>query len=535
MKRCVCYGRVSTNLQDFSSQFEDLKRYADYQGYQIVKIFGEKVSGYSESVERAEYEAMKQFVIENQIHHILCWEISRFSRRTSVALKEIEFFSHHKINIFFKKENLNTLSDNATNKMILTIMSSVAELERSTILERSIRGRISSAQKGRRVGFPIMPYGYRDVGGVVEVDPEESLTIILMYEQAARGTSVRGIAAHLNSLQIPTRQTTRGKKRQLKSGSEVEYLWRNNTVRKILQSQLYKGERPYRDLIIPFPAIVDEDLWNRVQTRFKNHLGYINRTKYNYLLKGKLICGKCHLHYGARTDPRYEHKPSFYFCHAAKDKGIRCTNGQFSASILDQKVWSILMLHGPRLTQHLQDEANQQAQQTDRITQIKYFQEEIDQIQSKKKRLRSLFVDGFIAEDELRKMMLDFQFAEQKAEREISKLEKEAELYAEGPENLRDRFRKLVTEQDFEIKKDFIEAYLDRIVITKLDEPPLRLGGMQAMILKAGGKVQTYLMKDPHPQEKVVYLEIWVVGSDKPLKAIVSNGSICYVNPLLEI
>jgi len=120
----VLYSRVSTQDQDYKSQFDDLRKWCKLNSFKVTKVFGEKVSGYDITKERAEYEAMKEYVIENHIKSIACWEISRLGRSTSKTLAEIEFFSSHNVNIFFKKENLSTLSDNATNKLILTILSS---------------------------------------------------------------------------------------------------------------------------------------------------------------------------------------------------------------------------------------------------------------------------------------------------------------------------------------------------------------------------------------------------------------------------
>ena len=45
MKRVIIYARVSTAIQDYDRQIDELKEYANRMSYQVVKTFSEKVSG----------------------------------------------------------------------------------------------------------------------------------------------------------------------------------------------------------------------------------------------------------------------------------------------------------------------------------------------------------------------------------------------------------------------------------------------------------------------------------------------------------
>ncbi|NJO91275.1 MAG: recombinase family protein [Chloroflexia bacterium] len=521
-KILVClYSRVSTKDQDYQSQFDDLRKYSDYKGYEIVGVFGEKVSGYNESAERKEYEALKKFVQETPVKHVLMWELSRLSRRTHQALKEIEFFSNLGINIHFKKEGLDTYSGNATNKMILTILSSVAELERSTIVERSVRGRISSAEQGKRVGFPIMPYGFKDVGGYIAINEEESLIVKKMYQQAASGEPIRRIASNLNSLNVPTRSTTRGRRRKLNNGQEVTFLWKNNTVRKILKSPLYKGERPYRDFVVEVPRIIEVELWDKVQDIFKNRVGYINSTKYEYLLKGKIVCGGCGLTYGARTDQRYDYKPSFYHCHGRKDKAIRCENGQFATGVLDDNVWSNIMLHGPSLLGHLSEG---EEKEEDKVGQIEFYRREIETLNAKKKSSAKLFVDNYIDEESLKQVHDQIRNDIIIAENSIRKLQNEIELFKEP--DISKKFRDLAANTDFSVRRDLIQQYVDHIKIWNVSVCNIDFTKHSVYETIPGTvKVKQKRLGVPHNNEKIIYVEIYTLLRDSPVKCVMSNVS----------
>ena len=42
----VIYARVSTNGQDYERQLNDLRDYASRMGYNVIKEFAEKISGF---------------------------------------------------------------------------------------------------------------------------------------------------------------------------------------------------------------------------------------------------------------------------------------------------------------------------------------------------------------------------------------------------------------------------------------------------------------------------------------------------------
>ncbi len=110
MESIVIYSRVSTEEQDFTSQIEDLKKYVKNR-FKLDKVFAEKVSGFDLSKDRVQYDNMKRYVVEHNIKHIITWELSRFGRSALHTLNEIDYFSKQGVNIFFYKENLNTISD----------------------------------------------------------------------------------------------------------------------------------------------------------------------------------------------------------------------------------------------------------------------------------------------------------------------------------------------------------------------------------------------------------------------------------------
>lgn len=87
MKKAVIYSRVSTPLQDFTSQTNELKKEAERMGYEVTHVYEETESGFVD--ERP--ELTKVLALTNaDTDAVFVWEISRLSRRTVMVLSTIE-------------------------------------------------------------------------------------------------------------------------------------------------------------------------------------------------------------------------------------------------------------------------------------------------------------------------------------------------------------------------------------------------------------------------------------------------------------
>lgn len=512
MEPIVLYSRVSTQKQEYKSQFEDLKKWSIRMNFKVVKVFGEKVSGYDLEAERKEFELMKNYVLEHNIKNIGIWEISRLGRSMVRTVQEINYFREKGINIHFKKEGLSTLSDNPSNKLLLSILSSMAEMERDTILERHTRGKISSAMSGKAVSYGILPYGYiKDKNGYLIINSNEEKVIKMIYDMGLKGSSLRAIATHLNSLNIPTRRTINGKVRTLPNGKQVKIVWRQNSVRRILHSPIYKGEGKYTQnetidgkkipvetIPIRVPAIITPESWNDVQERFKDNIGYINRTTHEYLLKGKLRCGKCGSSFTAET----RNNRGSYYCKGRKDKGINCKNGGFSSELLDSKIWdNIVLSKGIEETYMKDNMSKSKSKETKK--QIEYYRQEIDSLEIKLKKNVRLYKDDFITEKEFKKdsqeikyLMTEYNDKIRMAENSLTQL---------PVESWQRDLSQILNWSHYETKREFIMKYIDKIVIYSVNETNVPF--------------RRKLFK----MDKVLYIEIYTYMSTQPFKMVISS------------
>ena len=87
MKKAVIYSRVSTTVQDYTSQTAELVKEAERQGYEVTKVYEEKESGFVD--DRPEL-AKVLTVTKADTDAVFVWEISRLSRRTVMVLSTVE-------------------------------------------------------------------------------------------------------------------------------------------------------------------------------------------------------------------------------------------------------------------------------------------------------------------------------------------------------------------------------------------------------------------------------------------------------------
>ena len=157
----VIFSRVSTSLQDYQRQTIELKEFSSKMNFDVVDIFEERISGAKENDERPVLMNMIEFVKKNNIDKVLCWELSRIGRNTIEVLKTIKLLNDNKISLYIKNYNIETLNENGEinplSQFMIQILTSVSEMERTTIRQRIKSGyeqyRNGGGKVGRKEGF----------------------------------------------------------------------------------------------------------------------------------------------------------------------------------------------------------------------------------------------------------------------------------------------------------------------------------------------------------------------------------------------
>lgn len=314
MKRAAIYARVSTiDKQDYTRQVKELELTIKQQGIENYEIFAENTSGYKKVKDRPELDRLIQ-ITEKEPKYFDCIftsEISRIGREPKETREIIDRWTEQGIPLYIHSLGQFTINNDGKRNSILNIILQVlieyAHIESETFKTRSKSGLLKSAKDGRAGGGKNLPYGYRkDENKKLVIDKEEAKVIAWIFELYKNGNGIRVISNKLNKDNIPTR-TNKSYDGQVlkfkipKSSSMVR--WTDKQIHDILRNPIYAGNRRFKGEIITAPVIIPHELFDFCNTLLKSKGTRNITTKYIYLLKDLIKCGKCGRNYFARYKP----------------------------------------------------------------------------------------------------------------------------------------------------------------------------------------------------------------------------------------
>ena len=149
MIRAALYMRVSTVDQYPETQGIELRAFAKQRGYQVVQEYVDRgVSGTkvrTPSLDRLLHEASK-----HPFDVVLVWSCDRLARSTKHFLDVLDELNGLGIRFVSQRESIDT--EGPLGRAIVVIISAIAELERSLIVERVRAGMRRAKLEGRRIG-----------------------------------------------------------------------------------------------------------------------------------------------------------------------------------------------------------------------------------------------------------------------------------------------------------------------------------------------------------------------------------------------
>ena len=157
----VAFCRVSTSIQEYERQSNELTALANSKGWKLEATFAEKISGVKKNTERKELMKMVEYVKTHNISKVLVTELSRLGRDTLQVLQVIELLNKEGISLYIQNYNIETLTEygkvNPMSQFLITILAEVARMERKTIRERVESGynnfRANGGKVGRKTGY----------------------------------------------------------------------------------------------------------------------------------------------------------------------------------------------------------------------------------------------------------------------------------------------------------------------------------------------------------------------------------------------
>ena len=210
-KTAILYIRVSTADQaehgvSLDAQTERLLAYAKLNNLEVVKILREEaISGSIPLNERPEGAKLAELVATGQVKHVVSLKLDRLFRNSIDALTTTQTWDKKGVALHLTDMGGTSLSTgSAMGKMMFAMMSAYAEFERNLTAERTTQA--LAHKKLNSQAYSPTPYGKNRDGDMLTDNEQEQSIINKMRELRDDGSSLRGIADHLNSNGISSKQ-----------------------------------------------------------------------------------------------------------------------------------------------------------------------------------------------------------------------------------------------------------------------------------------------------------------------------------------
>jgi DNA invertase Pin-like site-specific DNA recombinase len=181
MERAVCYLRVSTQEQvtsgvSLEAQQERLEAYCKMSGLVVAAFIREEgVSGSTPISQRPGGAQLSALLKQHNAGHVVALKLDRLFRDAEDALRQTRAWDRAGIALHLVDmggQAVNTAS--AMGRMILTMMSGFAELERNLIAERTTQA--LAHKKAHRQAYAPTPYGFERIGdALVPIESEQAV------------------------------------------------------------------------------------------------------------------------------------------------------------------------------------------------------------------------------------------------------------------------------------------------------------------------------------------------------------------------
>lgn len=153
-----------------------MKRFAEREEMQVVGIY-EDAGKSGKSIEGR--PAFKRMLADIQdgldVDYVLVYKLSRFGRNAADILNSLEFIQSYGVNLICIEEGID--SSQTSGKLLISVLSAVAEIERENILEQTMNGRREKARQGKWNGGPV-PYGYVLKDDTLIIDEREDYCLV---------------------------------------------------------------------------------------------------------------------------------------------------------------------------------------------------------------------------------------------------------------------------------------------------------------------------------------------------------------------
>ena len=434
--KCYIYTRVSTSIQvdgySLDAQRGKLRKYAEYEDMTVVGEYSDE--GFSGKIiqGRLEFQRMLNDIQDNKdgVEYVLVFKLSRFGRNAADVLNSLQLMQDFGVNLICVEDGIDSSKD--SGKLMISVLSAVAEIERENIRTQTMAGREQKAREGKWNGG-FAPYGYRLENEEMLIAEDEVEVIRAIFDRYIHtNDGVSGVAKYLNS---------RGYTKKLRQNGTIPG-FSASFVKAVLDNPVYMGKIAYgrrrtekklgtrNEMHVveqsEFPvyegqheAIISEEDWNLAHEKRKKNAyrrEKVNDPEHAHILSGILKCPCCGKSlYGNISKAHSKDKKTryYYYCkNTVTPTGHSCTfRVNIEQSEINDMIAAIIsaMVNNLRFSEAIQEKIGSAVDTVDMEKQLGTLQGQLRQTLGTKSRLERQMDSLDVSDPYYDRKILDLQ------------------------------------------------------------------------------------------------------------------------------
>lgn len=390
-KRAALYIRCSKEEQvksgeTIQAQQQILKEFAETHNLKIVDYYID--AGFTARKnfhKRKEFCRLIEDVEQDKIDIIIFTKLDRWFRNVADYYKVQEILDKHRVSWMTALERYETETSNG--KFIVNIMLAIAEDETRRISERVKTVFEFKTQNGEAITQP--PVGLKIENKRIVIDSESSGYVLDIFEHYEKYNSKSSTAQYISE-------------KYNKTLSHVQ-------ISRYLNQELYKGV--FHGIPDFCPALIEPERFDRIQLQSKRNVKQNNK-KYYYIFSGLIICKHCNHKFSGGHSASKNNNYLLYHCSYRKNFR-KCNNSiAINEIYIEDYLLSCIKI---KIEEYIinYEMQQKQAKQDDTI------KSSIKKEKNKIKKLRELYINDLIEQDEYKKEYLLYKENLEKLESQL--------------------------------------------------------------------------------------------------------------------
>ena len=304
--RVAAYCRVSTKAERQKESIEiQTQHYEQFirnvPGWMLVGIYTDNGITGVERKKRPGFQRLIRHCESGKIDRVLCKSVSRFSRNSQQLIEVVNTLKEKQVGIYFEQENIDTLT--ISQDFLLHTFVAIAQQDaylNSELTNMSFRNRFKNGipQFRRILGYQVSREEGRQVVTLIESEAAIVREIFELY------ISEMG-ASTIARMMMAKGYRTAGGKSVWTSDNIIGILKNERYTGNVISQKTYtvdyltkakcknKGERTRYYLEDFHPAIISQELFDRIAQVFQRNQADPRAKNKTYPLSKRILCGKC--------------------------------------------------------------------------------------------------------------------------------------------------------------------------------------------------------------------------------------------------